>query len=76
MPVLDILCHYQKPPVPGMGVYLVESLAIGSLWKTPTILDYYQDYWLFSVNWCIKTLLLKTTLTYLIKHGEVKLVPN
>ena len=77
----DNACTGHFMPLPetsssGNGLYLVESLAIGSPWKPPAILVYCQDYWLLSVNWCIKTLLLKTTLTYFIEHGEVKLVLN
>lgn len=55
-------------------VYLIELLAQEAPWKPPNTWGYCQAYWLVSTD--SKALLLKTTLTYSIEHGEDDLVPS
>lgn len=64
-----------KTPISEMGPIFFESLAKGvprtlqTLQASPNVIDYPPQY-------DSKALLLKISLTYVIKHREIKLVPN
>lgn len=72
---LDILCYQIRPLYQKWVPFFFESLAkrvprtLQTLQASPNVIDYPPQY-------DSKALLLKISLTYVIKHREIKLVPN
>lgn len=75
MTQLDILCYQIRPSILEMGPIFFESLAKGvprtlqTLQASPNVINYPPQH-------DRKALLLKISLTNVIKHWEIKLVPN
>lgn len=74
MPQLDILYHQVNPSVPGMSYILLSIWPKGSQ-RTSKHHRLFLRPLLILQNLTVR-LLLKTPLTYVIKHGEMELEPN